>query len=129
MNRLYQDFWGRSPDGETLAGEWTPAVNIREDKDEYVLSVALPGLDQQDVKVNLENNALTISGERKLEHEDKRDSYSRIEQFYGSFTRSFSLPNTIDATKVEAKMEKGVLTISLPRREETKPKAIEVKVH
>jgi HSP20 family protein len=129
VNRLFSDFWGRGGDGDTLAGDWTPAVDILEGKDEYVLTMALPGMDQQEIKVNLENNTLTISGERKLEHEDKRDNYSRIEQFYGSFNRSFTLPNTIDPGKVQARMDKGILTVTLPRREETKPKAIEVKVN
>lgn len=130
MNRFFSDYWGgRTPAEEVITGSWTPAVDIFEDADHFQVAVALPGLTQSDVKVNIENNVLTISGERKLENEDKRDKYTRIEQFYGSFTRTFTLPNTIDAGKVEAKMDKGVLLVTLPRREETKPRAIEVKVN
>jgi HSP20 family protein len=130
MNRLFHDFWGgRSAADEALACAWTPAVDILEEEDAYTVSMALPGLSQGDVKVGIENNTLTISGERKLDKEDKRDDYARIEQFYGTFSRSFTLPNTIDASKVEAHMDKGVLKVVLPRREEARPKSIEVKVH
>jgi HSP20 family protein len=129
MNRLFSDFWGgRSEEGEPISGAWTPAVDIYEDQDHYTVSVALPGLTQKDIKVNIENNVLSISGERQLEKEDKRENYARIEQLYGSFNRTFTLPNTIDTHRVEAKMDKGVLTVTLPRREEAKPRAIEVKV-
>ncbi|NLH47332.1 MAG: Hsp20/alpha crystallin family protein [Myxococcales bacterium] len=130
MGRLFNDFWGtRSLNDDNLIGQWSPAVDIFEDTENYLVSVALPGLSQKEIKVNIENNMLTISGERKLDKEDKRENYARIEQFYGTFTRSFSLPNTIAADKVEAHMENGILKVTLPKREETKPKQIEVKVH
>jgi HSP20 family protein len=128
LNRIFDEnlFWpGRD---EFLGGAWTPQVDIFEDDNQIKVTVALPGLDQKEVKVNVENNMLTISGERRLEHEDKKDKYSRVEQFYGSFSRSFTLPHTVDGAKADATMEKGVLTIVLPQREEAKPKMIEVKV-
>ncbi len=129
MNRLFDESLFRPDREDWVGGAWAPQVDIFEDENQVKLTVALPGLAQKDVKVNVENNVLTISGERRLENEEKRDKYSRIEQFYGTFTRSFTLPATVDSTKAEATMSNGVLTISLPRREEAKPKAIEVKVH
>jgi len=129
MNRFFSNHWGEREATENIAGNWTPAVNIFEDDDQYSVAVALPGLSQDDVTVNVENNMLTISGERELEHEEQREHYARIEQHYGSFNRSFTLPSTIDVGKIEAKMKDGVLSISLPKREETKPKSIAVKVN
>ncbi|MDP8223266.1 MAG: Hsp20/alpha crystallin family protein [Candidatus Lernaella stagnicola] len=129
MNRLFDSFWTGRAATEGIAGAWTPAVNIYEDDDRYTVSVALPGLTESDVHVNIENNMLTISGERKLENEDAQENYKRIEQYYGEFTRSFALPNTIDTEQVEATMDKGVLHVALPKRAETKPRSIEVKVH
>mgnify|MGYP003574701242 FL=1 len=125
MNRLFEDY--ARPDN-SVSG-WTPRVDIFEDENQIILSAELPGLSDKDVTVNVENNVLTISGERKLENEESKDGYTRVERYYGSFNRSFSLPNTVDIEKVDAKMDKGVLTVTLPRREETKPKQIEVKVH
>ena len=125
MNRLFEDY--ARPDN-SVSG-WTPRVDIFEDENQIILSAELPGLSDKDVTVNVENNVLTISGERALENEEKKDGYTRVERYYGSFNRSFSLPNTVDIEKVDAKMDKGVLTVSLPRREDTKPKQIEVKVH
>lgn len=130
MNRLFDDFWGEhSPaTSDAISGNWTPSVDVLEEKDLYKIAVALPGMDQKDIKVGIENNTLNISGERRFENEEKRDKYTRVEQFYGSFNRSFTLPNTIDVGKVEAAMDKGVLHITLPKREESKPKQVEIKV-
>jgi HSP20 family protein len=128
MNRLFTARRGEN-DSDALCGNWTPAVNILEEDESYAVQVALPGLDEKDINVNIENNTLTVSGERKLENEEKRESYTRIEQLYGTFVRSFSLPNTIDTNGVDATMSKGVLTVTLPKREETKPKSIQVKVN
>jgi HSP20 family protein len=129
MNRVFEDNLLRSEREDWLGGSWAPQVDIFEDENQIKVTAALPGLDQKDVKVNIENNILTISGERKLEHEDQRENYTRVEQYYGGFTRSFTLPHTVDSGKTEAKMEKGVLTIIFPRREDAKPKQIEVKVN
>lgn len=117
-------------EGSGFEGEahWTPRVDIFEDDKAYNISVELPGMDQKDVHVNLENKVLSISGERKLEQEKKKDGYARVERFYGSFSRSFYLPDGVDQEKIEAKMDKGVLHVALPKSDEVKPKQIEVKV-
>ena len=128
MNRLFNENILRSNGEDILTGNWAPRVDIFENEDAIEVSVALPGLKQQDVKVNIENNVLTISGERKFEHDEKKENYSKVEQYYGTFSRSFSLSNTIDPEKVNASMEQGILKVLLPKREETKPKQIEVKV-
>lgn len=127
VNRLFTDAFAgrRGRRGETDA-LWTPAVNAFEDKDAFVLSCDLPGLTREDVKLNLDNSTLTVSGTRKLEHEDNREGYQRVECVFGAFNRSFTLPSTVAAEKVEASMEDGVLRIRLPKREESKPRQIEV---
>lgn len=129
MNRFFNGGTARYDQEDFLTGSWIPQVDIFEDEDHIKVLAALPGMKQKEINVNIENNVLTISGERKLENEDKRDNYARVEQHYGSFSRSFSLPNTIDAGKVEASMDKGILTVNLPKREEAKPKLIEVKIN
>jgi len=130
INRLFDESSSARTQGqEGAAGAmWAPAVNTYEDKDAFLLSCDLPGMDQKDVKLNLDNNMLTISGTRKLEHEDKRENYQRVECFFGTFSRSFTLPATVDAAKIDASMENGVLTIRLPKQEESKPKQIAIKV-
>lgn len=129
IERLFDQALGRPLlRGEERGAAWMPNVDIHEDKDGINISADLPGMTQKDVQVNIDNNVLTLSGERKLDREDKRDNYHRIERFYGKFSRSFSLPNTVDTDKVEAHMENGVLRIHLPKREEAKPRQIEIKV-
>ena len=104
-------------------------VDIFEDADKYLLTAELPGLDREDVEVKVLDDRLSITGERKLEFGDKMEGYQHMESCHGSFSRSFTLPHTVDITKVEAKMEKGILRVTLPKKEETKPKQIEVKVN
>jgi HSP20 family protein len=129
INRLFDDAsTTRRPGREAADAVWVPAVNTYEDKDAFLISCDLPGMDQKDVKLNLDNNTLTISGTRKLEHEDKRENYQRVECVFGTFSRSFTLPATVDGGKIEASMENGVLTIRLPKREESKPKQIDIKI-
>ncbi len=128
INRLFDEvFSGRRARQESGEAMWAPTVNTYEDKDAYVLSCDLPGVEQKDVKINLDNNTLTISGTRKLEHEDKRENYQRIESYFGAFSRSFTIPASVDTDKVEAHMENGVLKVRLPKREESKPRQIEIK--
>ncbi|HPM78989.1 MAG TPA: Hsp20/alpha crystallin family protein [bacterium] len=132
MDRLFGDIapWRQyRQSDEGISGQWAPKVDIFEDGAQIVISAALPGMKQEDIKVNIENNILTLSGERRLENEEKRDNYTRIEQYYGTFHRTFALTNQIDQTKIGAHFENGILSISLPKREEAKPKAIEIKVH
>jgi HSP20 family protein len=99
------------------------------DKHEIVLRAELPGLKREEIDIRVENNTLTLRGERKRDAEVKQESYHRVERSYGSFSRSFSLPNTVSADKVSATFTDGVLTITLPLREEAKPRQIQVQVH
>ena len=112
--------------GESMG--WTPACDIFEDTDEVVIRAALAGVDPKNVDIRFENGTLTLRGERKMEKEDKKDNYHRVEMSYGAFTRTFSLPTTVDPEKIHAEARNGVLNIHLPKRAEAKPKAIQVKV-
>jgi HSP20 family protein len=106
---------------------WTPAVDIFEDKEAIQVRAEVPGVKNEDIKVDVENNILTLHGERKLDHEDKKDHYHRVERFYGSFTRQFMLPRTVDAEHIDAQLKDGVLTVRLPKKAEVKPRSISVK--
>jgi HSP20 family protein len=109
-------------------GIWQPAVDIFETTDSIVIKAELPDVDLKDIDVRIEDNTLTLRGERKHEGEVKKENYHRIERYFGAFQRSFSLPATINQEGVEAICEKGVLTITLPKKEETKPKQINVTI-
>jgi HSP20 family protein len=123
LNRMFSDLWG----GEGFGRGWMPAVDIYEAADrELVLKAELPDMKREDIHVTFENNVLTIQGERKLAEEVKRENIQRMERYYGSFTRSFTLPATVDGTRVSAAYKDGVLTIRLPQREEARPKQITV---
>jgi HSP20 family protein len=135
MNRLFEDsFHGRggSPAGRedewALGGSWAPSVDIYEHDNTIVLKAEIPGVDPKDVDIRVENNTLTLRGERKLDHEVKRDSYHRVERTYGQFSRSFTLPSTVNTEKIKAEYKDGVLKVALPKREEAKPKQIQVDV-
>jgi HSP20 family protein len=129
MNRLFNDTTGGLAKNESASlSRWTPAVDIFEAEDEIRLTAELPGMRRDDVRVDVEDRLLTISGERRLENEDKQDDYTRIERVYGQFSRSFNLPSTVDVDKISAEMEDGVLRVHMPKREESKPRQIEVKV-
>jgi HSP20 family protein len=107
---------------------WLPAVDILEEEGSYKVRVELPGVSKDDVKVTVQNDILTIRGEKKMEAEKKNDNYRRVERAYGSFLRSFSLPTSVNAGAIEASHENGILTLTLPKLEEAKPKQIEVKI-
>jgi HSP20 family protein len=109
------------------AGSFVPAVDVYEDEHNIVLTAETPGIDEKDLDISVENNVLTISGERKMENEDKQDNFHRIERSYGRFTRSFNLPPTVDADNVKAEFNNGVLKITLAKREEAKPKQIKIE--
>ena len=129
MERLFEDFLAPARrEEEITAGVWTPAVDIYETPENFVLKAELPGLTQKDINLELKQNVLTLSGERRFEEEVKRESYHRVERAYGSFKRSFSLPGNVESEKVSAKFKDGVLEVVIPKREEAKPKRIEVKV-
>jgi HSP20 family protein len=127
VNRLFGDAYGAREEG--VLSNWAPSVDIFEnEKKELVLKAELPDVRKEDVSVTVENNTLTLSGERKFDSEVKREHYHRIERSYGSFSRSFSLPATVDTTKIGAEFKHGVLTIRLPFRDEAKPRAISIDV-
>lgn len=107
---------------------WSPAVDVYEDQEGITLTAELPGLAVEDIDLRVENDTLTLKGERKLEREDKREGYRRVERSYGTFSRSFSLPDTVDTERIKAESKNGVLKVFLPRREETKPRQIQVKI-
>jgi HSP20 family protein len=113
---------------ELSTRSWAPAVDIYETDNDIVLKVELPGIDAKDVEVRVEDNTLYLKGERKQEKEVKEQNYHRVERSYGSFARSFSLPNSIDANKVKAEYKDGLLTLAMPKREEAKPKTIKIDV-
>ena len=131
INRIFGEAYLRNNDDDVMnRGDWRPLVDIYEnDKHEIVLRAELPGLKREDIDIRVENNTLTLRGERKRDTEVKQESYHRVERFYGAFSRSFSLPTTVNTEKVSAAFTDGVLTITLPMREEAKPRQIQVQVH
>lgn len=134
MEKRLATFFGRVPlrfetekEAMTVA-EWSPLVDIAEDEKEYLIKAELPEVKKEDVKLTIQDNVLSISGERKYEKEEKGKKYHRVERAYGSFMRSFTLPEDADGSKVSAEYKDGVLKVHLPKSEKAKPKAIEVKV-
>lgn len=130
LNRMFaRPSAPRNAGKETMVvADWTPSVDISETEGEYQIKAEIPDVRKEDVKVTLEDGVLTIQGERKYEKEEKGKKYHRIERSYGSFVRTFSLPDVIDEEKVKAEFKDGVLNLHLPKSEKAKPKAIEVKV-
>ncbi len=129
MNRLLNISWNHDLTGEDLReGLWQPPVDIYETEDAIVIKAELPDVDQKDIEVRIEDNTLTLRGERRHVGEVKKENYHRIERYFGSFQRSFSLPTNIRQDGVSASCDRGVLTITLPKKEETKPKQIKVDV-
>jgi len=130
MNKIFDEFFR----GDNVAGDsflnrdWNPAVDIVEHKDQYILKAEIPGMKKDDVKITLENNVLTIRGEKKNEVEQKDEHFHRIERSYGSFERSFTIPGTIKTNDIDAQYKDGILTLTLPKAEEAKSKMIDVKV-
>ena len=131
INRIFGDAYTRRYDDDVMQrGDWIPAVDIFEDANqEIVLRAELPGLSKEDIDVRVENNTLTLKGERKHESEVKQEQYHRIERTFGSFSRTFTLPPTVDANRINAEYRNGVLTVTLPLREEAKPRQIQVQVN
>jgi HSP20 family protein len=125
MARLFDERLG-GREGESVG--WTPRVDIFEDGEGVALRFELAGVEPKDVDIRFENGVLTLRGERRLDREEDKENYHRVEMAYGTFTRSFSLPQTIDAEKIRADSKNGVLTVHLPKKPEAKPKAIQVKV-
>jgi HSP20 family protein len=130
VNRLFTGNMARSFDEEGIArGSWSPSVDIFENKEHIVLEAELPGMKREDFDLSVENNVITLRGERHFEKKDETDNYHRVERAYGSFTRSFTLPNTVTAEGAIAEYTNGVLRVTLPKREETKARRIEIKTN
>ena len=128
VNRAFGDA-RRFDDDLSTRGSWAPSVDIYEtDKHTLVLKAELPGIEPKDVDVRVENNVLTLRGERKFDQEVKRESCHRVERAYGTFTRSFTLPNVVDTQNIKAEFKDGVLRVTLPKREEAKPKQIQIQI-
>lgn len=127
MNRLLEDsFRGRTDESNMTT--WAPAVDIYETENELVLKADLPDIDEKNLDIRVENNMLTIRGERQFEKKVSEDNYLRVERAYGSFSRSFALPNTVNAEAIQADYRNGVLTVTIPKRAEAKPKQIKIGV-
>ena len=127
VNRLFETNFPARSDNSALT-TWAPAVDIYETENELVIKADLPEMDEKELDVRVENNMLTLRGERKFEEKVKEDNYLRIERTYGSFSRSFSLPNTVNTEAIKAEYKNGVLRVELPKRAESKPKQVKVNV-
>jgi HSP20 family protein len=127
VNRLFESSFPRRADNSALT-TWAPAVDIFETENELVVKADLPDVNEKDIDVRVENNTLTVRGERKFEEKTEKENYLRVERTYGSFSRSFSLPNTVNNEAIKADYKNGVLTVTLPKRAESKPKQVKVNV-
>jgi len=129
LNRLFRESYGSEGREEPLtATRFAPPVDVYEDEHNVTLKIEVPGIDEKDIDVRIENNVLTVHGERKFEKEEKEENFRRVERQYGSFIRTFTLPTTVDAEKVSAHYDKGILKVALPKKAEAKPKQIKVSV-
>jgi HSP20 family protein len=128
VNRSFEDSVTRTRSSQAELASWAPAVDIFETENELVVKADLPDVQEKDIDVRVENNTLTIRGERKFNNEVHEDNYLRVERAYGTFTRSFSLPNTVNTEGIHAEYRSGVLSVRMPKREETKPKQIKISV-
>jgi HSP20 family protein len=131
-NRLFEPFFGspffgRFEDDALKSGTWAPAVDVAEEADKIFVKVEVPGINEKDLKVTFEDGLLTVSGERQFERKDERN-YHRIERTYGSFVRTFTLPRNIDGSKIAASYVNGVLELEIPKREDAKPRQIQISV-
>ncbi len=128
---FFEDFFNDFPFGRTLLpgdGQWSPAVDIMEADGNLVLRAELPGIDEKQIDLKLDGNVLTLRGEKKLEKDDKKGNYHRVESYYGSFSRSFTLPDTVDLAQIKAEFKNGILTVTIPQKPEVKPREIPVSV-
>ena len=127
LNRLFGRNEAWDTEGALSVADWAPSVDILEKENEILIKAELPGVESKDVAVTLDNNVLTIKGERHLEKDVKKESYHRMERTYGSFSRSFSLPNTVDTGNVRAEYKDGLLTLALPKKAASKSRTVEIK--
>jgi HSP20 family protein len=126
LNRVFDAFFGTEAGSAGRSRRWVPAMDLVERGDDLVLRADLPGLDRDDVAIEIKDNVLTVSGERRSEHEEKAEGFHRVERAHGSFSRSLSLPEGIDADKVTAEFDKGVLEVSIPKPQERQPHRVEI---
>ncbi|HKQ18524.1 MAG TPA: Hsp20/alpha crystallin family protein [Candidatus Eisenbacteria bacterium] len=126
LQDFFSDPWSTSP---ALQADWLPTTDIVETDDRFVVELDLPGMKREEIKISVQNGSLTVKGERKQSSEQSKNKYSRYERSYGSFTRTFQLPNTIDGSRIEASYQDGVLRLVLPKSEAARPREIEVKVN
>ena len=128
MNRLFEDAFttARGEEKDMITSSWIPSVDIYEDENHLVLTAEVPGIDEKDIEIKIEDNTLSIQGERKMEKETKEENYHRIERAYGSFFRSFTLPNYVEQDKIQAEHENGVLKIMMPKKPELKPRKVKI---
>jgi HSP20 family protein len=129
MNRLFDSFFGRREGAANAYGSrrWIPAMDVVETEDNLVLRADLPGLDRDDIEIEVKEGILTISGERKAQHEDKREGFHRVERSFGRFSRSLELPKGVEADNIDANFERGVLEVRMPKPAERKPTRIEIR--
>jgi len=128
MDRLWDDYFGPGRRGlQPLEPEFAPAMDVKETAEAVVVKAEVPGIDAKDINISMTGDVLTIKGEKKSEREEKEENYHVVERSYGSFARSITLPGAVDLDNIEAKYDKGVLTVTCPKKEEVKPKAIEIK--
>ena len=130
MNRLFNTFFEPSAGGNggAVMRRWTPAMDLVETDDHYVLRADLPGVSEGDVKIELEDNVLTISGERKSQHEETEEGYYRVERAHGSFSRTLTLPEGVDADRISANFDRGVLEVQIPKPEQHKPRKVQISL-
>lgn len=127
MNRLFEDtFAVRGEEKDLMASTWTPSVDIYETENDVVLTAEIPGIEDKDIEIKIEDSTLSIKGERKLEKETKEENYHRIERAYGTFYRSFTIPHNVDQDKIQAEHENGVLKITMPRKPELKAQKVKI---
>jgi HSP20 family protein len=129
VNRIFRESYSpEAPEEALTTSNFAPPVDVYEDEHGIMLKIEVPGIDEKDIDVSIENNTLTVRGERRFEKDEKEENFQRVERMYGSFTRSFTLPNTVDPEQVAAHYDKGVLKVRLAKRAEAKPKQIKVNV-
>ena len=128
MNHLFETHLDKEGQTSIPTCDWQPPVDVYEDTERYVLVAEVPGVDPSKVDVRIEHNQLTLRGERTLENEDKKENYLRVERCYGTFVRTFTLPDSVDSTKIVAEYKNGLLNVSVPKRSEVMPKQIQIKV-
>ncbi len=130
MNRIFDEFFGRVPvQVEPEDGVWSPSVDVSESSNAITINAEIPGMSKEDVKINIQDNTVTITGEKKQEREEKEANYHRVERSYGAFMRSFSLPSSVKSDKIKASYKDGVLKMVLPKTEEMKPKEIPIETN